>query len=215
MPKGRERNSFRAFADLKRSERSEFLDEVLGAILGVLRRRSPKPRSRVRPQGLRYHRIRGAGSSDRPPRFPTARPAPTGRLPRLRATRKATARCCRTLAANPLPIIIPCHRVVTTKSGAGSYIAGVKKKGLASPPRAADRRSRGFLADWNPGLDRLSDRAHRQAPQKHPALQVCNRVARLRPGVYPPRRSNPRAVTRAPRPSRGRRPSRYTEASAG
>ena len=32
------------------------------------------------------------------------------------------------LAANPLPIIIPCHRVVTAKSGVGSYIAGARKK---------------------------------------------------------------------------------------
>ncbi|MEE8138300.1 MAG: MGMT family protein, partial [Thermoanaerobaculia bacterium] len=32
------------------------------------------------------------------------------------------------LLANPLPILIPCHRVVTHKSGVGSYIAGVQKK---------------------------------------------------------------------------------------
>ena len=32
------------------------------------------------------------------------------------------------LTANPLPIVIPCHRVVTAKSGVGSYIAGVRKK---------------------------------------------------------------------------------------
>lgn len=29
-----------------------------------------------------------------------------------------------TLVANPIPIVIPCHRVVTNKSGVGSYIAG-------------------------------------------------------------------------------------------
>lgn len=35
-----------------------------------------------------------------------------------------------TLVNNPLPIVIPCHRVVTNKSGVGSYIAGkeVKKR---------------------------------------------------------------------------------------
>ncbi len=32
------------------------------------------------------------------------------------------------LLDNPLPIVIPCHRVVTTKAGPGSYIAGEKKK---------------------------------------------------------------------------------------
>jgi methylated-DNA-[protein]-cysteine S-methyltransferase len=32
------------------------------------------------------------------------------------------------LLANPIPIVIPCHRVVTLKSGPGSYIAGARKK---------------------------------------------------------------------------------------
>lgn len=32
------------------------------------------------------------------------------------------------LLANPIPIVIPCHRVVTHKSGPGSYIAGARKK---------------------------------------------------------------------------------------
>lgn len=33
-----------------------------------------------------------------------------------------------TLAANPLPIVVPCHRVVTNKSGIGSYIGGRDRK---------------------------------------------------------------------------------------
>lgn len=32
------------------------------------------------------------------------------------------------LMANPLPIIIPCHRVVPQKAGAGTYIGGTRKK---------------------------------------------------------------------------------------
>lgn len=32
------------------------------------------------------------------------------------------------LHENPIPILIPCHRVVTHKSGVGSFIAGEKKK---------------------------------------------------------------------------------------
>ena len=32
------------------------------------------------------------------------------------------------LVANPIPVVIPCHRVVTNKSGIGSYIAGKDKK---------------------------------------------------------------------------------------
>lgn len=33
-----------------------------------------------------------------------------------------------TLVENPLPILIPCHRVTTNKSGIGSYIGGKKVK---------------------------------------------------------------------------------------
>ncbi len=33
-----------------------------------------------------------------------------------------------TLIENPLPIVIPCHRVTTNKSGIGSYIGGKKAK---------------------------------------------------------------------------------------
>lgn len=32
------------------------------------------------------------------------------------------------LMANPVPLIIPCHRVVTNKSGPGSYLAGSERK---------------------------------------------------------------------------------------
>lgn len=32
------------------------------------------------------------------------------------------------LVNNPIPVVIPCHRVVTNKSGIGSYIAGKEKK---------------------------------------------------------------------------------------
>ena len=33
-----------------------------------------------------------------------------------------------TLLTNPLPLVVPCHRVVTHKSGIGSFIGGPKKK---------------------------------------------------------------------------------------
>jgi methylated-DNA-[protein]-cysteine S-methyltransferase len=47
------------------------------------------------------------------------------------------------MAANPLPVVIPCHRVVRSDGGAGDYSAGgtaVKRRMLrtegALPPRA-------------------------------------------------------------------------------
>ncbi|MGH9361848.1 MAG: methylated-DNA--[protein]-cysteine S-methyltransferase [Thermoanaerobaculia bacterium] len=32
------------------------------------------------------------------------------------------------LTENPLPIVVPCHRVVTNRSGVGSYVGGWRKK---------------------------------------------------------------------------------------
>jgi methylated-DNA-[protein]-cysteine S-methyltransferase len=32
------------------------------------------------------------------------------------------------LTANPLPILVPCHRIVPQKAGVGTYIAGPRKK---------------------------------------------------------------------------------------
>jgi methylated-DNA-[protein]-cysteine S-methyltransferase len=126
-PKGRDRSQFRDFATLKRSERSDFLDEALGRFseyfagarrsldleydLGatelstlarrVLRQTSKIPYGRTRTYG---HIAEAAGKPD------------------------AYRQVLSILLDNPLPIIIPCHRVVTTKAGPGSYIAGEKKK---------------------------------------------------------------------------------------
>ncbi len=126
-PKGRERNRFRDFADLKRSERTDFLDEVLGRFSEffagarcnldleydlkatelptlarrVLRQTAKVPYGRTRTYG---HIAEAAGKPD------------------------AYRQVLSILLLNPLPIIVPCHRVVTTKSGPGSYIAGEKKK---------------------------------------------------------------------------------------
>jgi len=127
VPKGRERNSFRAFADLKRSERSEFLDEVLG-------RFSEYFAGARRSLDLEYD-LKASGTTGFARRvLRQAAKIPYGKTRTYRQIAEAAGnpesyrQVLSTLAANPLPIIIPCHRVVTTKSGAGSYIAGVKKK---------------------------------------------------------------------------------------
>jgi len=126
-PKGKVRNKFRDFSNLKPSERTDFLDEVLGRFSEyfagarrgldleydlqatelpslarrVLRQTAKVPYGRTRTYG---HIAEAAGKPD------------------------AYRQVLSILLVNPLPIIIPCHRVVTTKSGPGSYIAGEKKK---------------------------------------------------------------------------------------
>jgi methylated-DNA-[protein]-cysteine S-methyltransferase len=124
VPKGRERKSFTEFAKLKRSD---FLDEVLGRFseyfagarrdlsleysldswnLDKFSKRVLRQAAKIRYGDRRtYQQI--ATSAGRPGAY-----------------RNVLA----ILVENPLPIVIPCHRVTTAKSGVGSYIAGSRKK---------------------------------------------------------------------------------------
>lgn len=127
VPKGRERKSFRAFADLKRSERSDFLDEVLG-------RFSEFFAGARKNLDLEYDlKATGVTGFSRRVLRQTAK-IPYGRTRTYREIAESSGvsggyrQVLSTLTANPLPLIIPCHRVTTSKSGVGSYIAGVKKK---------------------------------------------------------------------------------------
>lgn len=127
VPKGRERKLFRPFGELKRSERSEFLDEVLGRFSEYLAgaRRNLELDYDLKATGL--------------PNFPrrvlrqTAK-IPYGRTRTYQDIAEAAGRpdayrqVLSVLMANPLPLVIPCHRVVTSKSGPGSFIGGQRKK---------------------------------------------------------------------------------------
>lgn len=127
VPKGRERNLYRSFADLKRSERSDFLDEVLGRFSEYFAgaRKNLELEYDLKATGV-------TGFSRRVLRQ-TAK-IPYGRTRTYREIAESSGnpdgyrQVLSTLGANPLPIIIPCHRVTTSKSGVGSYVAGVKKK---------------------------------------------------------------------------------------
>lgn len=127
VPKGRERNSFRAFAELKRAERSDFLDEVLG-------RFSEYFAGARKNLDLKYDlKATGVTGFSRRVLRQTAK-IPYGRTRTYREIAEAAGQpggyrqVLSVLSANPLPLLIPCHRVTTSKSGVGSYIAGVKKK---------------------------------------------------------------------------------------
>ena len=127
VPKGRERNSFRSFADLKRSERSDFLDEVLGRFSEFFAgaRKNLEIEYDLKATGV-------TGFSRRVLRQ-TAK-IPYGRTRTYREIAENAGKpdgyrqVLSALVANPLPLVIPCHRVITSKSGVGSYVAGVKKK---------------------------------------------------------------------------------------
>ncbi|MDX1503796.1 MAG: methylated-DNA--[protein]-cysteine S-methyltransferase [Thermoanaerobaculia bacterium] len=126
-PIGRERKRFTPLADLKPADRSDQLDEVIGRFseylagarkeLGLpydLRRYDLPPFDRrvlKETAKIRYGRTRTyqqiGANAGRPSSY-----------------RQVLA----VLQANPLPLVVPCHRVVTSKSGVGSYIGGVKRK---------------------------------------------------------------------------------------
>jgi len=127
VPKGKERYSFRDFSDLKRTEYSDFLDEVLG-------RFSEYFAGARKNLGLEFD-LKATGLTG----FPRRVLRQTSKIPygRTRTYREIAENAGRpdgyrqvlsTLMTNPLPLVIPCHRVTTSKSGVGSYVAGVKKK---------------------------------------------------------------------------------------
>jgi methylated-DNA-[protein]-cysteine S-methyltransferase len=127
VPKGRERRLYKPFADLKRSERTDFIDEVLGRFSEYLA-------GARRKLELEYDlRATGVTGFNRRVLRQTAR-VPYGRTRTYQQIAEAAGRpdgyrqVLSTLMNNPLPLVVPCHRVVTHKSGIGSFIGGPKKK---------------------------------------------------------------------------------------
>lgn len=127
VPKGRERNRFRDFADLKRSERSDFLDEVLGRFSEYFAgaRRSLDLEYDLKANELPTLARRVLRQTAK---IPYGRTRTYGSIAESAGKPDAYRQVLSILLANPLPIVIPCHRVVTTKSGPGSFIGGEKKK---------------------------------------------------------------------------------------
>lgn len=124
VPKGRQRNQFTEFSKL---DDSDLLDEVLGQFseffagarrdlsleydldaweLDGFARRVLRQTAKIR-YGDRKTYQQVATAAGKPDAY-----------------RNVLA----ILLTNPLPIVVPCHRVTTAKSGVGSYIAGARKK---------------------------------------------------------------------------------------
>ena len=127
VPKGRERRTFKPFADLKRSERSDFLDETLGRFSEFLAgaRRTLDIDYDLKPSGVTgfERRVLKETAKVRYGRTRTYQQIATAA-----GNPSAYRQVLSILQANPLPLVVPCHRVVTVKSGPGSWIGGAKKK---------------------------------------------------------------------------------------
>lgn len=127
VPKGRERKTFRPLADMKPAERTEFVDEVLGRFSEYLAgaRRQLDLKYDLKATGLDAvsRRVLKETAKIRYGRTKTYQQIALS-AGRPGAYRQVLA----ILVDNPLPLVVPCHRVVTNKSGIGSYIAGTRKK---------------------------------------------------------------------------------------
>jgi methylated-DNA-[protein]-cysteine S-methyltransferase len=127
VPKGRERGDFTPFAELKKSDQNDFLDEVLGRLSEYL----AGARSRLGvdfdlgPSGVTGFSKRVLKETAK---IPYGRIRTYQQIASAAGNGGAYRQVLAILLSNPLPLVIPCHRVVTVKSGPGSYVAGPKKK---------------------------------------------------------------------------------------
>lgn len=127
VPKGRERKLYRPLGELKRRERLDIMDETLGRLSEYLAgaRRNLGIDYDLGPSGVSgfNKRVLQAAARIRYGRTKTYRQIATA-AGKPDAYRQVLA----ALVTNPLPLVVPCHRVVPSKSGVGSYIGGVKRK---------------------------------------------------------------------------------------
>lgn len=124
-PEGPERERYTPFVDL--ADDSDFLDEVFGRLseyfagarknLDLAWDLGPSGLSRIDAKVL--HEVA---------KVPYGRTRTYQRIGSAVGLQEGYRQVLAVLLANPLPVVIPCHRVVTNKSGVGSYIAGKDKK---------------------------------------------------------------------------------------
>lgn len=124
-PKGKEAKGYTPFGEL--DDDPEFLDEVFGRLSEYFAgaRRNLDLDWDLAPSGL--SRI-DAKVLHEVAKIPYGRTRSYQRVASAVGLPDGYRQVLAVLVANPIPIVIPCHRVVTNKSGVGSYIAGKDKK---------------------------------------------------------------------------------------
>jgi len=127
VPKGRERSIFVPLGDLKPAQRSDFIEEVVGRFseyfAGARKRLDIDSDLRaVEADGFSRRVLKNVA------RIPYGRTRTYQDLALAVGRPDGYRQVLAVLMTNPLPVVVPCHRVVPSKAGAGSYIAGTKKK---------------------------------------------------------------------------------------
>lgn len=124
-PKGKEARRYTPFGELE--DGSDFLDEVFGRLSEYFAgaRKNLELSWDLAPAGL--PRIE-ARILQEVAKIPYGRTRTYQRVASAVGLPDGYRQVLAVLVANPIPVVIPCHRVITNKSGAGSYIAGKDKK---------------------------------------------------------------------------------------
>ncbi len=122
-----ERHDRRGYSPLKEASRSDSLDEALGRLSEYFAaaRRDPRLDFDIGAAGLDDTAKKILLETQQIPYGSTRSyqkvAAAVGLADSYRLVRSV-------LMANPIPILIPCHRVVARRGGCGSYIGGTKRK---------------------------------------------------------------------------------------
>jgi methylated-DNA-[protein]-cysteine S-methyltransferase len=127
VPVGARRLLYTPFGDLKPAARSDDIDEIIGRLSEYL----AGARRRL---GIDYD-LAAAGLDElsqrvllEAARIPYGRTRTYQEVSAVIGRPGAYRQVLSALVANPLPLIIPCHRVVPSRTGIGSYVAAAAKK---------------------------------------------------------------------------------------
>jgi len=123
-PSARVRRDYRPFGKMRSSD---FLDEVFGRLSEYFAgaRKNPEIEHDLPASGVDSFARRVLRETLK---------VPYGKTRTYQAIAEAAGRpegyrqVLSVLNDNPIPILIPCHRIVTNKSGLGGYVAGIRKK---------------------------------------------------------------------------------------
>lgn len=123
-PTGKEKKSFTPFEDLPDTD---FLDEIFGRLSEYFAgaRRNLELTFDLAPAKLSRFESKVLNEVAK---IPYGRTRTYQRIANAAGHPEGYRQVLAVLLTNPIPIVIPCHRVVTNKSGVGSYIAGKEKK---------------------------------------------------------------------------------------
>lgn len=117
----------RAFHPLSAFEDSEFLDEVFGRVSEYLAgaRRVLELEYDLAPSQLESFPRRILKETAR---TPYGRTRTYGEIAEAAGRPAAYRQVMAVLEKNPLPLLIPCHRIVPSKSGTGKWVGGASRK---------------------------------------------------------------------------------------